>query len=618
MPPRAPKALPKRTRPHAISTASGRALLAAMPDRWTVEEKRNDYGVDFDVEIFHDGSTTGLHFGVQLKSTEKVGRKASVRIKRSTANYWSSLEYPVLIVLYEATRRRLWWHWWHRHDPHGADETAAKFTLHLPEDQVWDSSTTPSELEQEVAAYRAWSDVEAHLPLSVIIRGRGDVAGIGAGLIIAAVRRRLRAFENLLVVRSTPAGVLTLTVTINPDESIVWLSGGGSGTLHHQGLDGSAFGGLDVAPRFSADLVLMLADRIAVLGLRKEAARLAASAMRDSSVISDPEVAQRTLFLLLEGDLPADAVDLLGFLVHRGTHEVGAIATLMALSWAREADEDARRRVIDALTAWPTERNEAEDTLRAAQFTYNAAQLARLDSLEEARTLLVRAGELDSSYRDRAYWWREQGGLLFLLGRHGEAAEAYRRALALGDTTVRPLLADALLWSDVVREALDLLREVAVDPGLSTAEWRLKARVLPRVNTQYEAVSQRRARIFDAQALHELATDAGLDAAHRTDYSIGAALAAESSPELWLHAMAMCLEDPELFQDVAVTARRFCGEEMIDLVLDQGLDPTVADALLEMFEKLPADPPAPNVLRFISPDSNEVEVVDLSDPSEPG
>lgn len=582
-----------------------------MPDSWTAEERRNDYGIDFDVEIFREDVTTGLLFSVQLKSTERVGRKASVRLKRSSANYWTSLNRPVLIVLYEAAQGRLWWQWWHRYDPIDTDESAAKFTLTFPERQLWDSSITPSELEREVEAYLAWANAETHLPLSVIIRGQDKVAGLRVGLIIAAVRRRLREFDRLLVMRASASGPLALTIDISPDESVIWLSGGGSATLHHQGVDASAVAGSDVAGRLSADLVLLLANRVALLGLKSEAARLAASAMRESSVINDPKIAQGTLFLLLEGGLVSDAVDLFGFLVHRGTEEVAALATLTTLSWARSADSGARRQVVDALAGW---RNEPDD-VQAAQFTYNAAQLARVDDLDHALDLLRRAGDLDANYKDRGYWWREQGGLLFQLGRHETAAEAYQEAVARGENTARPLLADALLWSGRLPEAIELFKQVADDASLSTSEWRLKARVFPRVH-EHSAQSGEPtlSDIPDAHALYELAIESTLSPLARMELMIAAALAAEASPELWLRAIALSLDDGDLFLDVALTARRFCGDDVVDFMLEQGQDPDAAHALLEMFEQLPPEQSAPNVLRFITPGTNAIEVIDLNEP----
>ncbi|MBW3590070.1 MAG: DUF4365 domain-containing protein [Actinobacteria bacterium] len=595
------------------STESGRAFLAAIPSSWTVEQRESDYGVDFDVELFQGGHTTGLHFGVQLKSTDKARRRASVRIKRSTANYWSSLEYPILVVLYESVSGRLWWQWWHRYDPHGSDTSAARFTLPFPSDQVWDKTETPADIETEVAAYRSWASAEAHLPLRVVIRGEGEVAGVGVGSIIAALRRRLRNFEDLFQVGASPAGPLSLTVDIAPNESVVWISGGGSATLHYPGVEATHLDG-DVAKRLSADLLLLIADRVAVLGLKKHAARVVSDAMRESSVVFDPDIASKALFLLLEGGPVAEAIDLLHALTRQPSEEVAIIGMQMALSWATMASKDARRRVIDALVMWPTDPDEPDRDLHAGQFTFNAAQLARQDDLNDSLSLMLRAAELDPQYLDRGYWWREKGGLLFLLGRHREAVAAYQEAVARGESGARAFLADALLWSREFDEAVELFNEVAKEGSSSRAEWRLKANVF-RDLREYQQSEPRLNDLLDASLLNQLAVESATPEHARTALAIGAALVAESTPELWLQAMGASLQAGEHFEDVVLTARRFCGDDMVDCILEQSADGDAAQGLLELFDQLPLETEPPNVIRLIEPKSGEVRVIDLNQPS---
>lgn len=79
--------MPRRPRNHALETKSRRLFEAAIPDDWVVTEAGTDYGVDLRVEIFEDGSATGLQFNVQLKATDgDTGDRWP--IKRQTLNYW--------------------------------------------------------------------------------------------------------------------------------------------------------------------------------------------------------------------------------------------------------------------------------------------------------------------------------------------------------------------------------------------------------------------------------------------------------------------------------------------------------------------------------------------------
>src|SRR5688572_4543822 len=94
--------MPGRPTQHITGTRAERAFENALPAEWTAEQRRNDYGVDYDVEIFADGAATGLRFGVQLKGTGELTGAPSVRIKQKTLNYWSSQDQPTLIALWDA------------------------------------------------------------------------------------------------------------------------------------------------------------------------------------------------------------------------------------------------------------------------------------------------------------------------------------------------------------------------------------------------------------------------------------------------------------------------------------------------------------------------------------
>lgn len=569
-----------------------------------MERRTHDYGIDFGVEIFRNGAGTGLHFGVQLKATEKVGRRPTIRLKRSSANYWSSLDYPVLIVLFDASSKTLWWQWWHRHDPYGADATAARFTFAFPIDQRL-SLSAAEDLEAEVVAYRCWPNAAALLPLSVVIRGSGMLGATPAGAVIIGLRRRLAPFVTLVEPRSVPAGPLFFSVDVGTDQTVVWVSGGPSATLHYESPSGRDLPSVDIAGALSADVVLILAGRMALLpGLTADAARIAASAIDESLTVLSPELLPRTMELLLGGGRVDDALRLA--VLARADERAAMEAHLMLMSFARSADEASRNAIADGLGSWAAEAEAAGNLLEAARWSYNKAQVIRSDNLEDALTLLLSADELDPGYRTRTYWWREQGGLLFLLSRYEEAADAYRHAVDLGDRSVLPLLADALLWSGRTVEAIELFAQVALDRSLTEPEWRLKALVFKDL---LERAFDDQV-LLDADALHGAAHDESTPEEVRSALAVAAALVGVDVPHLWLDAMAFTLGG-DLFEDVAVTGRRFCGSAIVDLLLESDLDTASALGLQAFFERLPPGPPAPNVLRLIDPTTGEVTIIDL-------
>jgi hypothetical protein len=95
----------------------GEALLYTVVAglKWTANRIGKDYGRDFDVEIFHDGKTTGMLFNVQLKSTvsprySKDGSYVSVDLKARNARYLSGeLRLPTFVVQVDVNRSKLFW-----------------------------------------------------------------------------------------------------------------------------------------------------------------------------------------------------------------------------------------------------------------------------------------------------------------------------------------------------------------------------------------------------------------------------------------------------------------------------------------------------------------------------
>ncbi|OJV40264.1 MAG: hypothetical protein BGO25_03725 [Acidobacteriales bacterium 59-55] len=95
----------------------GEALLYTVVAglKWTANGIGKDYGRDFEVEIFHDGKTTGLLFIVQLKSTvrprhSKDGSYLSVDLKARNARYLSGeLRLPTFVVQADVSKGKLFW-----------------------------------------------------------------------------------------------------------------------------------------------------------------------------------------------------------------------------------------------------------------------------------------------------------------------------------------------------------------------------------------------------------------------------------------------------------------------------------------------------------------------------
>ena len=106
----------KRPKQHQTDS-EGKALLRQLFAKvgWGVNEVTEDYGRDFEVEVFRQGESTGIIFGVQLKSSAAprysvAGDFISQVLDRPHALYLTSeLRHPVLVIAADVERQKLYW-----------------------------------------------------------------------------------------------------------------------------------------------------------------------------------------------------------------------------------------------------------------------------------------------------------------------------------------------------------------------------------------------------------------------------------------------------------------------------------------------------------------------------
>jgi hypothetical protein len=102
-----------------VTNDQGEALLRTIlaPLGWTAIRigMGEDYGRDYEIEIFHNGKSTGILFNVQLKSSANPSYSSdqeflSVRLKTRNARYLAcELRHPTFVMQADVTQNRLFW-----------------------------------------------------------------------------------------------------------------------------------------------------------------------------------------------------------------------------------------------------------------------------------------------------------------------------------------------------------------------------------------------------------------------------------------------------------------------------------------------------------------------------
>lgn len=103
----------KRPEQHITETKSQRIFENIIPIDWVCRDIKPDYGIDFLVEIFENGESTGKTFFVQLKgSTQTVSNNTfEKQFTIDNLKYYNSLALPVLIVCVSVETQQVWGIW---------------------------------------------------------------------------------------------------------------------------------------------------------------------------------------------------------------------------------------------------------------------------------------------------------------------------------------------------------------------------------------------------------------------------------------------------------------------------------------------------------------------------
>jgi len=127
-------AFPIRHDAHILEQKSELFLRNQIPQGWTVNRPRNDYGVDFQIGIAENGELRGLELVVQLKASQNSSgheNTETVRLKVSTYNYLRTLLTVVMVVKYVESENEAYWVFLREVTPPD-NKNQRRLTVHIP------------------------------------------------------------------------------------------------------------------------------------------------------------------------------------------------------------------------------------------------------------------------------------------------------------------------------------------------------------------------------------------------------------------------------------------------------------------------------------------------------
>lgn len=465
----------QRPREHILETSSERAFERVLPDEWTSDPPKHDYGLDLRVEIFDlDQATKGSHasgleFAVQLKATDgETADATTVSVKRSHIDYWLSLPYPVLVVRYLAATDELYGMWVHerKRGPEKQGEKYASFKFE-PTDRL-DPATIPA-LRAEVVAFRKVRSGDIRLPLRLRMTG-SYAASVNEAQINTDIAARLGR-GAVQVDRNIDSA---LTVCTDAERVAVDLGGGIAVTWHTTGMN--------YVPG-AADVLFILGLCLGRQGNYQDAA-ICLRASLDAPLVGDPHVLVEAVSMAMSGR-DVDAAVLL--LEQPGaSREPMPLLLAMLVHFCMPMDGPTAHRIEMLYHRLIEEAHTPDSHGRAL---YYRAQTLRAFNLHIEASLDLEGALVDyPSLADDAAFWTHRAGSAFILEHYHDAAEFYGRAITLGDDSprTRTQRTEALLMSGRYRDAAEAVSGLDAPTWDETLIWLVAQRVMARFGLEQQ------------------------------------------------------------------------------------------------------------------------------------
>jgi len=569
--------MPSRPRSHDLSTLSEKQLRAVLPAEWVLTKPDSDYGVDFDVEVFSDGLATGIHFYIQLKGTDSASGK--VKLETSTLNYWGELDIPTLVVQYSTVAEELRWQWAYLLE-FASNAEAKTRTVALPE--IW-SSTTPNDLVDELKGRRATKNIYANLPIYYEVHGSAEFLGDAAGLVRGGASR-ISQIHPMVTSRKAKATPLRFEIALHENRVDIRLRGL---PFHHLTYDGlHSLAREEVADVVIADIEMSMALHMSRIGLVDIGGTFAAHSVGKSSMTLKPSTCAELTTLFIR----TRRYDELLILIERTFSEEESVNKTTIILTLKQAGLDMTieqmRLVANAISG-----GSASEATNAID-VYNAGNLLHKRDFANARVFYERAAELNPDYKNRGYWWSEQGGTFFLEGDLESAKKYYERALDLDHERSRPLLADVLLRLGQYKRSLVEFRTSFANPHTGEHQWRLTEFAfgyvtgflgldeqvrdpdLARTLTEAEDLTTKEGllAVFEADLLTWFALWVSTNIEREEGrpalpFVLAAALVELDIPVLWEEALRMAWNQaPELVPDIILCIKQFCRDEFLAFI----------------------------------------------------
>ncbi|MCG9745650.1 DUF4365 domain-containing protein [Shewanella sp. Isolate8] len=555
--------LPKRHRNHQLETESVRELQSKLPSTWVYRTPTDDYGIDGEVEIFDDeGVATGKKFLLQLKATDEGDLKKALKLRLpiEKANYFDSLNSPVLIVRYLAINKKIYTRWFHSFDPYWESVTENSLAFNFAETNSWCEGRENS-IEAELIEYLSLTSNKYPFPISLPMFFTPDfpLANEAAKLAVQIITASKKYDELIDLKLSTiPESFPPSYIIFDSEKLHVVLANRTGSCLHFK--DGLSE---KLRKNIISDIFVAIGLGLFFKSYRVEAGRFLSDNIKTSTLKHDIKVVSAVIAGLIQARQHEQALELTKDLFCEEEGINAAQAALASIIRCFGSNNTSDKSLLsESLSQISNSLQERGINEIAAVVEYNHANMLRSnnDKLKDAIKHYNNAAKLLQEYKERSYWLSEVAGCLFLLKRYRHASKFYKASIdAEFSLRVLGLYADSLMYSRCFKKSLDEFhRYLEVDDNDSfNTEWHLKSTCLHAIVETLNVEEQPAYHgECDIDALIKGTEDSFIMYLKEKDALCG---------EVWFH-LAISLSNEERFENAVICflMSAFCGHSEMD------------------------------------------------------
>jgi len=450
-----------RVRSHVLEEESRNAFRQKIVSfGWVSRNQVPDYGLDEQVQIFRNGKPTRYYFFVQIKGSDTIPESQvspTYDFKTEHLIQYENNPLPVMLVLYDAKANRIFYEWVNTFLKNSSRDFIRKLhfqkTVRIKFDKRFDNIDA-SIIEKEVHhQYFSFVDSGQKIPDEFVISISINFPEPVKSDIINRIKQWLRSdsLSNFIKIDDTKIPDKKIEVNSKP-YTLSFFTDGTPKTIDLHKNSESKFSVDDLVSTLKVTIVMTISS----CGFTNRALDLVRRIVFENYSISNDASLLLSLPSLplryAEMNRVAEAMEVSEQLLKRGYFTCANIISSSAiLNSSNSQFYFQHYRKFLKSTIEYTKKEKAKGSIY-----YNIANNLRYDSyFKKAIHHYNKTAKLDSTYRQKSYWWAELGGCFFNLKKYIWAKNCYKRAIELGEKNipVLALLADTYLYEGSYRNA---------------------------------------------------------------------------------------------------------------------------------------------------------------------